>query len=68
MKLNLIQDIKMELNAGHSIVSYDLPDALTEEKRREIENLVKNAPVAYSFEVTKSPCYPNGSFLRFVKK
>jgi len=67
MELNLMRDIVEEINNNTYIITYDLPYVLTKEEVEEIENLIENAPEAYSFEMFPSPCFDGGVFLRFTR-
>lgn len=63
MVLELEKDIVQEINKETAIISYDLPHVLTTNELESLENLVENAPVAYSMDIKKSPCYPGGIFI-----
>ncbi|MBQ3145304.1 MAG: hypothetical protein IJB90_01790 [Clostridia bacterium] len=67
MDLNLEKDIVAEINNETATISYDLPYVLLKEQWNSLVNLVENAPIAYSLEMTESPCYPGGVFLRLIK-
>lgn len=67
MDLNLEKNIVAEINNETAIISYDLPYVLLKEQWDSLVNLVENAPIAYSLEMTESPCYPSGVFLRLIK-
>ena len=64
MELNLEKDIVGEINDQTAIITYDLPYVLLKEQWDSIVNLVEKAPTAYSLEMTESPCYPCGVFLK----
>lgn len=64
MPLDLERDIVQEINMKHCIISYDLPYVLKTDRLENIFNLVENAPTAYSLDITESPNYPGGIFLR----
>ena len=66
MKLDLEKDIVSEINKETAIISYDLHSVLLKEQWDSLVNLVENAPIAYSLEMTESPCFANGVFLRLV--
>lgn len=66
MELDLEKDIVESINLNPAIISYDLNYCLTKSKWDSIVALVENAPTAFSIEMTESPCYKNGIFLRLV--
>lgn len=66
MELNLEKDIVAEINNETAIISYDLAYVLLKEQWDSLVNLVEKAPTAYSLEMTESPCFTSGVFLRLV--
>lgn len=63
MVFNLEKGIVQHINQESAIIGYDLPYALTTKRLENLEDLVGNAPVAYSMEIKESPCYPGGMFI-----
>ena len=66
MTASLVKEIVASINQEQDSIFFDLPYALTKEQIESLENLVDNAPLAYSFEIKESPCYSNGTLLLLV--
>jgi len=62
--LHLEEDIVQDINQNSAVIGYDLPYVLTPKQLENLENLVENAPVAYSIDMKESSIYPSGTFIR----